>query len=577
MDSETIRAVPYVIGDLVDDSLRMPSPFSPTLELQPDEIAQFAGMDQTWLPSNAEFKTQAQIPEKAVKELICELLGNHDVPRDWGGEECDVFSVNVLVGGKRKTGAFLLKGPAKFHPMTPKDCGKNGDQIYRLFNIAADVYIVQHCHYIGAAVRKTAEAFALARSFSAPCRYVSMDGAATARLLRAHGRFEAPARIQGKNACTGLAQDRGHCVAGFALRLDLAKWMFPTRLIPNTIKYIIVLGATVRAGWWQASLLVRIRYLLLRLNSIVASKTYPPETEWLANIGNEKTRRFYKSDVAEFISFTGLLQDSPALLTVTRAHVIAWRKDLKDRSLGPATIRRELSALSSLFDYLCERNAVLGNPVDGVKRPATNNNEGSTPALGDAQARRLLEAPAPDTLKSVRDRAILATLLYHGIRREELCLLRLCDVQTPQGIMHFRIQGKGDKIRFVPVHQMVLRLIGEYLEMLRHGGGQHQNLDEALFRPVANNRTGRLDRHLDPSSIYRNIVIKYAKATGISAEAIGVCVHSMRATAATNALSNEADIAKVQEWLGHANVSTTRLYDRRKTRPEDSPTFHVKY
>jgi integrase/recombinase XerD len=54
-------------------------------------------------------------------------------------------------------------------------------------------------------------------------------------------------------------------------------------------------------------------------------------------------------------------------------------------------------------------------------------------------------------------------------------------------------------------------------------------------------------------------------------------VHSMRATAATNAFSNEADIAKVQEWLGHANVSTTRLYDQRKTRPEDSPTFDVKY
>jgi integrase/recombinase XerD len=51
----------------------------------------------------------------------------------------------------------------------------------------------------------------------------------------------------------------------------------------------------------------------------------------------------------------------------------------------------------------------------------------------------------------------------------------------------------------------------------------------------------------------------------------------MRTTAATNAHSNDADIAKVQEWLGHANVSTTRLYDRRKTRPEDSPTFHVKY
>ena len=51
----------------------------------------------------------------------------------------------------------------------------------------------------------------------------------------------------------------------------------------------------------------------------------------------------------------------------------------------------------------------------------------------------------------------------------------------------------------------------------------------------------------------------------------------MRATAATNALSHEADAAKVQEWLAHANVSTTRLYERHKSKPEDSPTFHVKY
>ena len=207
-----------------------------------------------------------------------------------------------------------------------------------------------------------------------------------------------------------------------------------------------------------------------------------------------------------------------------------------------------------------------------------NGNEGSTPALGDAQARRLLEAPPPDTLKGVRDRAILATLLYHGIRREELCLLRVRDMQSREGVMHFRIKGKRDKIRFVPVHPMALRLIGEYLETGKHGGAvSHESLDAPLFRPVKNNRTGTLDKHLDPGSIYRNIVMKYAQATGISAEVIGVCVHSMRATAATNALSNEADIAKVQEWLGHANVSTTRLYDRRKTRPEDSPTFHVKY
>jgi integrase/recombinase XerD len=50
-----------------------------------------------------------------------------------------------------------------------------------------------------------------------------------------------------------------------------------------------------------------------------------------------------------------------------------------------------------------------------------------------------------------------------------------------------------------------------------------------------------------------------------------------RATAATNALDHQADIAKVQEWLGHANIATTRIYDHRRTRPEDSPTFKVAY
>jgi site-specific recombinase XerD len=298
----------------------------------------------------------------------------------------------------------------------------------------------------------------------------------------------------------------------------------------------------------------------------------PPELEWLANITNKKTKRAYKIDVAEFSAFAGL-NESAQLRTVTRAHVIAWRKDMEVRRLSPASIRRKLSALSSLFDYLCERNAVVGNPVDGVKRPLANGNEGSTPALGDAQARRLLDAPPDDTLKGVRDRAILATLLYHGIRREELCGLRLKDVQSRQGVIHFRVKGKREKIRFVPVHPLAQRLIEEYLAVAKHGG----KLDGPLFRPVKNNRTGTLDRHLDPGSIYRNIVIKYGRSTGIDMQVNGLCVHSLRATAATNALSHESDIAKVQEWLGHANVSTTRLYDRRKSKPEDSPTFRVKY
>jgi integrase/recombinase XerD len=192
----------------------------------------------------------------------------------------------------------------------------------------------------------------------------------------------------------------------------------------------------------------------------------------------------------------------------------------------------------------------------------------------DAQARTLLNAPSEKTLKGLRDRAILATLLYHDIRREESCRLKVRDVQSRQGVVHFRIQGKGNKIRFIPVHTLAQRLIEEYLVAAKHDG----DLDGPLFRPVKNNRTPEgLCRALDPASVYRNIVRHYGLVTGINGEVYGLCVHSLRATAATNALSHEADIAKVQEWLGHANVSTTRLYDRRKSRPEDSPTFHVKY
>jgi integrase/recombinase XerD len=169
----------------------------------------------------------------------------------------------------------------------------------------------------------------------------------------------------------------------------------------------------------------------------------PPETEWLANITNEKTRRAYKIDVAEFVVFTGL-HDSASLRTVARSHIIDWRKHLEACKLSHASIRRKLSALSSLFEYLCERNAIAGNPVDGVKRPMTNNNnEGTTPALGEAQARTLLDAPPKDTLKGLRDRAILAALLYHGIRREELCRLCVRDIETREGVKAFPHSGQG--------------------------------------------------------------------------------------------------------------------------------------
>jgi integrase len=167
---------------------------------------------------------------------------------------------------------------------------------------------------------------------------------------------------------------------------------------------------------------------------------------------------------------------------------------------------------------------------------------------------------------------VLSVFLYHGLRREELCGLKVKDLQLRGGVFHLRVHGKGGKLRYVPAHPGTLERINDYLEQ----AGHREDIDGPLFRVVKRSRLGKSPaRRLAPTTVYHRIVKKYAKATGL--QVAGFCVHSLRATAATNALEHAADIAKVQEWLGHANIATTRLYDRRQTRPEDSPTFRVAY
>jgi site-specific recombinase XerD len=295
----------------------------------------------------------------------------------------------------------------------------------------------------------------------------------------------------------------------------------------------------------------------------------PPEIEWFANLGNTATRRAYENALDDFRRFTGIVRPDE-FRSVTRAHVIAWRDDLARRvpALSGMTIRHRLAALSSLFEYLCERNTVTHNPVKGVKRPPVESYEGKTPALGDHQARALLDVPEGDTLKGRRDRAMLATLLYHALRRDELCRLKVKDCRHERrGVPHLKVSGKGGKTRYVPLHPAASGLIGDYLEAAGHGtddGG-------ALFRPVHHWRAAGDAAAITPDGLYK-IVRAYSAALGFE-----IGAHALRATAATNALDHQADIAKVQEWLGHANIATTRIYDHRKTRPEDSPTFKVTY
>lgn len=295
----------------------------------------------------------------------------------------------------------------------------------------------------------------------------------------------------------------------------------------------------------------------------------PAAAEWFANLDNPRTRRAYKGDLEDFCRFIGI-QEPEEFRQVTRAHVLAWRAQHEARGLSGATIRRKLAALASLFDYLLESNSVAGgNPVHGVKRPRIETNEGKTPSLGDHQAKALLDAPDDGTLVGKRDRALLAVLLYHGLRREEAALLAVSDLQERRGIRHLRVQGKGGKTRYLPLHPVAADRIHSYLE----SSALHKELHghSPLFLPTRGPRTGS---GMSAHAIY-DVVGKHAKAAGIAI--VGLGVHGLRATAATNALEHEADIAKVQAWLGHENISTTRIYDRRQNRPEDSPTFRVKY
>ena len=123
----------------------------------------------------------------------------------------------------------------------------------------------------------------------------------------------------------------------------------------------------------------------------------PPEVEWFANISNPHTRRAYENAVKDFMRFAGILRPEE-FRTVTRAHLIASRDELRRRELGGATIRHRLASLASLFECLCEKNAVTHNPIKGVERPRTESGEGKAPAIGDHQARKLLEARPTPTL-----------------------------------------------------------------------------------------------------------------------------------------------------------------------------------
>lgn len=296
----------------------------------------------------------------------------------------------------------------------------------------------------------------------------------------------------------------------------------------------------------------------------------PEEEVWLAGLRSAQTRRAYRLDVRHFITTVGLAS-ADELRRVDRAAVIFWREAMEREGARASTIRRRLSALSSLFTHLVEHRVVDRNPVRDVKRPRINRRTGKTASFSRKQARAILDAPDAGTLQGLRDRAILSVGLQVGPRRAEIAHLAVKDFHQNQGYWSLRFLLKGGAENAVSINPQTAQRIIDYLE----AAGHRDDRDGPLFRPVRGNQmVNDPERHLHPDQIDK-LLRRYVK-TALELEH-GFSAHSMRATFITTALDNGAPLEDVQRDVGHADPSTTKLYDRRGHNPEKSASFFANY
>jgi integrase/recombinase XerD len=251
--------------------------------------------------------------------------------------------------------------------------------------------------------------------------------------------------------------------------------------------------------------------------------------------------------------------------------VIAWERFMRESEhAAPSTVRRRLAALSSLFKHLVRHGEAARNPVGEIVRPAINRDEGTTLAFAKAQARKLLDAPAEDTVAGLRDRALLSVGLQVGLRRAEIAALKVGDLHQNRGYDSLRVVRKGGRRDALAINPQTAARLRAYLDLAGHGA----DLDGPLFRPLRPNGKRQEERRpMDPDAIDR-VVRKFAAGLGLDR---GYSAHSMRATFITTALENGAQLEDVQKAAGHRDPGTTKLYDRRGYNPEKAASFFATY
>src|SRR6202162_3083857 len=206
-----------------------------------------------------------------------------------------------------------------------------------------------------------------------------------------------------------------------------------------------------------------------------------------ANIRNPHTRRAYGRAVADFL---GWCEDNqvPAITAVQPLHIAAWI-ELQQHVHAAPTVKLRLAAIRHLFDWLVTGQVVPVNPAASVRGPSHVVKSGKTPVLAPEEARALLDSIEETTIVGLRDRALIAAMVYSFARVGAVLGMKVEDVFTQNRRLWVRLREKGGKAHAMPCHHNLETYLIAYLE----GAGLADVPKGPLFRTIPH-RGGQLTK-----------------------------------------------------------------------------------
>jgi integrase/recombinase XerD len=283
--------------------------------------------------------------------------------------------------------------------------------------------------------------------------------------------------------------------------------------------------------------------------------------EFFGGIDSEHTVRAYRTAVRRFLGWCG--ERGLALATILPGHISEYVKTLRARGtdgddgelLAKPSRKLHLSAIRRFLDKMVERHAIPLNVALSVRGPRHSATLGRTMPLRPRDAGAVYAVIDTTTSIGLRDRAMLATLIYTAARVGSVVRARRRDFFTDGKQFILRLDEKGGKQRDIPC-----RLdLQEFIEAYLHATSEFAE-DAPLFLSHAGHRRQALGRGLSPSDVFRMVRRRLA-AAGLPASRFSC--HSFRAGTATDLLDQGVALADVQELLGHADPRVTRVYDHR--------------